>query len=147
MKETDLKLLNAVYQNIKMGVQSINDLLPVVKNEDLKSSLSKELDNYEVLAKECEMLAKAEKLDIKDNNWMEKSKLWLGIKMKTATNKTPQNIAEMLILGSQMGIIDVIKEKSKNKDVSDEIVEIAKKIENMQEDYIQVMKPFLEIEE
>lgn len=143
MKEDDLKLLNAIYQNIKMGVQSMEELVKIAKSEDLRAEISQELADYNVFAKECEMIAKAEKLDIKDNNWFDKSMLSGSIKMKTCFNKSEENIAEMLIVGSTMGIIDVIKVKNSANCQNNDILEIALKLEDFQERCIQKLKPFL----
>ena len=113
MKDEQLKLLTALYKNIKMGVQSIEELLPIVKSENLAIEMTNQLGKYEILAKEVEMIEKTENLPIKDNNWLDKTMLSGSIKMKTMTNKSAQNIAQMLIIGTLMGIIDIIKEKSK----------------------------------
>ena len=143
MKDADLKLLNAIYQNVKMGVESMEELMGICKSEDLKTEMSKQLSDYNILAKECEMLAKAENLDIKDNNWFDKTMLYSSIKMKTCFNKIEENIAEMLIVGSTMGVIDVIKMKNKTGCDNNEILEIALKLEDFQERNIQKLKPFL----
>ena len=96
-----------------MGIASMEELMEICKSEELKAEMSRQLSDYNVLAKECEMLAKAEGLDIKDNNWFDKTMLYSSIKMKTCFNKSEENIAEMLIVGSTMGVIDVIKMKTK----------------------------------
>ena len=53
MKDADLKLLNAIYQNVKMGVESMEELMGICKSEDLKTEMSKQLSDYNILAKEC----------------------------------------------------------------------------------------------
>ena len=88
-KEKITEYLNAVYQNIKTAVQSIEDILPKVEDKALKKELAAQQDKYIILQKECELFAKAEKIDgIKDNSWFEKAKLWSSINMSTMTNKT-----------------------------------------------------------
>lgn len=126
-----------------MAITSLEELQTVAKSEKLKSEMSKQLTNYNIFAKECEMIAKAEKLDIKDNSWIDKAKLWSSIKWKTAMDKSETNISEMLIFGTIMGIVDIIKNKSYNKSANDEICDIATKLEEMQEENLQNLKPFL----
>ena len=126
-----------------MATQSIEDVLSMIKNKDLESELSTQLTNYNIFSKECEMLAKAEKIDIKDNNWFDKAKLWTSIKMKTAFNKSTTNFAEMFILGTVMGLIDITKETNANKDTSTEINELALKLEDFQENCYQKLKQYL----
>ena len=57
------KYLNAIYQNIRTAIQSIEDIIPKAESEALKSELSTEQDEYNCLAKECEAFAKAEKIE------------------------------------------------------------------------------------
>ena len=52
--------LNAIYQNTKTAIQSIEDILPKCEDEELKSELAREEDGYNVISKECEAFAKAE---------------------------------------------------------------------------------------
>ncbi len=143
MKDNDVKLLNSIYQNVKMGIESIDELIEICKSQELKALMSRQLSDYHVFAKECEMIAKAENLDIKDNNWFDKTMLYSSIKMKTCFDKSEENIAEMLIVGSQMGIIDVIKMKNKCGSDNNDILELSMKLEEFQEKCIQELKPFL----
>ena len=69
-KERLTEYMNAVYQNIRTAIQSIEDIMTKVKDDTLKKELATEEDKYLLLEKECELLAKAQNIDgIKDNNW------------------------------------------------------------------------------
>ena len=50
MKEKEEKYLNAIYQNIRTAIQSIEDIMPKSTDENLTSELSKEQDEYNCLA-------------------------------------------------------------------------------------------------
>lgn len=143
-KEIITEYLNAVYQNIKTATQSIEDILPKVQDPDLKKELASEQDKYTVLQKECELFAKAEKIDgIKDNTWFEKAKLWSSINMSTMTNKTNRKIAELMLLGTFMGIITCEKDRHDHKGISTEIDEILRKLRTLEENNIDNLMPFL----
>ena len=106
MKEKEEKYLNAIYQNIRTAIQSIEDIIPKSTNDDLTSELSKEQDEYICLAKECEAYAKAEKIEgLKDNNFIEKAKLWASVNMSTMMDDSTRKIAELMLIGTFMGII------------------------------------------
>lgn len=47
---------------------------------------------------------------------------YLMINMQTITDKTPWHISEMLIIGSNKGIIDAIKKLKKYKDAEQDII-------------------------
>ena len=143
-KEMITEYLNAVYQNIKTAIQSIEDILPKVKDNELKKELASQEDKYIILEKECELLAKAEKIDgIKDNNWIEKIKLWGSINMSTMTDKTNRHIAELMLMGTFMGILTCEKDKSDHQGVSSEIDEILTKLKELEKANLQALMPYL----
>lgn len=143
-KEQQTKYLNAIYQNTRTAMQSIEDIITKVENEQLVCELSREEDEYSCLAKECENFAKAEKIEgLKDNNWIEKAKLWSSINMGTLTDKTTRHITELMLLGTFMGIITCIKDKDDHKDVSSELDEIVDKLYEFERANIDKLLPFL----
>lgn len=143
-KELMTEYLNAVYQNIRTAIQSIEDILPSVKDEELKKELASEEDKYLILEKECELLAKAEKIDgIKDNTWLEKAKLWSSIKMSTITDKTNRHIAELMLMGTFMGVVTCYKDQSDHKGVSPELDEILEKLKELEKNNIEALFPYL----
>lgn len=136
--------LNGVYQNTRTAIQSIEDILPQVVDEALKKELASEEDRYIALEKECELLAKANKLDgIKDNNWFEKAKLWSSIKLSTMTDKTNRKIAELMLMGTFMGYLTCIKDQADHKDISKEIDEIVNNLKEFERGNIDALIPYL----
>ena len=143
-KELVTEYLNAVYQNIKTAIQSIEDILPKVKDNDFKKELASEEDKYIVLEKECELLAKAEKIDgIKDNNFLEKLKLWGSINMSTMTDKTNRHIAELMLMGTFMGILTCEKDQADHQGISPEIDEILSRLKELEKTNLEALMPYL----
>lgn len=143
-KEKLTKYLNAIYQNTKTATQSIEDILPKVTDTKLTNELLKEQDEYACLEKECENFAKAEKIEgLKDNNWIEKTKLWTSINMGTMMDKSSRNIAEMMLFGTFMGIVTCIKDKEDHKNISSELDEIIDKLYEFERKNIDRLIPFL----
>lgn len=143
-KEITTEYLNAVYQNIKTAIQSIEDILPKVKDNEFKKELASQEDRYIILEKECELLAKAQKIEgIKDNNFIEKLKLWGSINMSTMTDKTNRHIAELMLMGTFMGIITCVKDQSDHENVSPEIDEILEKLKELEKTNLKALMPYL----
>lgn len=144
-KELMVDYLNAVYQNCRTGVQSLEDILIKVEDPKMKKELALIQDDYIVLANECELLAKSEKIEqIKDNNWFEKSRLWASVNMSTMMDKSNRKIAELLLLGTFMGIITCIKDENDHKGVSKEIDELLAKLKKLERDSIDKLIPYLD---
>ncbi len=144
-KEKVTQYLNAIYQNTRTAIQSIEDIITKTDDKKLIEELAKEEDEYSCLAKECEQFAKAEKIeDIKDNNWIEKARLWSAVNMGTLMDKSTRNIAEMMLIGTFMGIITCIKDKDDHKGISPELDEIIDKLYEFERKNIDRLIPFLE---
>ena len=63
--------------------------------------------------------------------------------MSTLTNKTNRHIAELMLIGTFMGVITCEKDKYDHKNISPEIDEILRKLRMLEEDNIDNLIPFL----
>lgn len=145
MKEKDLEFLTNIYQNARTGIQSINDILPKVTDLNLKHELSNEITSYELIAKECEMIAGNRFEEVKDNNWFEKTKLWFSIKMNTLLDNSTRHLAEMLLVGTVMGTLDLYKLLNDNQKAPKELLMLCGKLLKLEEDFFNNLKSFLKI--
>lgn len=143
-KELKTEYINAVYQNTRTAIQSIEDIITKVQDDNFKKELASEEDKYLLLEKECELLAKAEKIDgIKDNNWFEKARLWSSINLSTMTDKTNRHIAELMLMGTFMGLITCYKDEADHQGVWNELDEILSKLKELERTNIDNLLPFL----
>lgn len=144
-KELIVDYLNAVYQNTRTGIQSLEEIMTKVEDDTFKKELALLQDEYQVIARECELFAKAEKITpIKDNTWFEKSKLWASVNMSTMMDRSNRKIAELLLLGTFMGIITCIKDESDHKGISKEIDELLAKLKEVERGSIEKLIPYLD---
>lgn len=142
-KDKATKYLNSIFGNCSNGLQSIHDILPNVENEKLKQELKEEYTYYQVVYRKCEDFAKKYDLQIKDNNWFKKARMYTSIKMTTITNKKTRKLAEMLILGTVMGLNECYKNKWDFNGVSEELDCLLDELQNLQENYYKNLKSFL----
>ena len=141
--ENSVKLLNALGKNVAMATQSLELIIKDVKEEDFKTYLSKLSDEYNLIFKEIQMLAKAHDVDLKLTTPIEKAQLWTSIKLQTMFNKSTRKFATMIYLGTNMGIPDLIFAISDFGDANKPIVELAKKLKDMEEKSNEDLKIFL----
>ena len=119
----DAEMLNFIYQNSQMGVETLNQLIPMIDNEAFKKRIEAQLKEYEQIHEEAKKLLNRHGYDEKGIGALEKIMAYLMIDMKTLMDKSSSHIAEMLIQGSNMGIIDAVKrinqyEKEAEKEVT-----------------------------
>jgi len=137
------ELLNFIYQNSQMGVQTIEKLLDIVEDSRFLKQLNSQLNEYTEISDTAKELLNKNNCDEKDVSGFEKLTAYLMINMKTMTDKSPSHIAEMMIQGSNMGIIDATRNIRKYADADNDILNLMKKLLKMEENNIQTLKEYL----
>lgn len=135
--------LDELNKGATMGMDSLKFIIEKVEDKDFKSVLSKQYDAYSKISKKVNKIY--EDYDDKtphETSTMEKVMVWSDIQMKTINDKSTSKIAEMLLQGTNMGIIEgrkMLNNKVLDKKVNDLIEEFV----GMQEEYVEALKSFL----
>lgn len=130
------EVINCVYKNARVALQSINDLLPEVDDEKFRHELSDEYEGYEKLIGKINEYMKNNGYEQKDIGPMKKAMLYTSIKMNAFKDDSTSHFAEMMIKGTVMGICELreLIERSENK-VDEEIIHFAKELLSLEEEY------------
>ncbi len=137
------KAINDIYKNAHIALQSISDLLPNVDDNALKTELRDQYEGYErVIGKISSFMAEN---DIKpqDINPLKKAMLWGSIKMKTIINNSRNQVAEMMINGTVMGINELTAMKNESSNLSDGVKDLLRELLSLEEEYNERLKKFL----
>lgn len=137
------ELLNFIYQNSQMGVHTLEQLIGIVEDEEFKKHLEKQYRGYEEIHKAAQSLLNKNGYDEKGLSAFEKIRTYMMINMQTLTDRSTSHIAEMLIIGSSMGIINAIRSIKKYKDAEKDILDLMKRLLDFEENNIQELKAFL----
>lgn len=137
------ELLNYIYQNSQMGTDTIKQLLNIVEDADFKNQLQSQYNEYKDIHETAKNLLNKNGYDEKGISAFEKIKTYLMINIQTLTDHSVSHIAEMMIIGSNMGIIDAIKNIKKYKDAEPEILSLMKKLNEFEENNVAMLKKFL----
>lgn len=140
----DAELLNFIYQNSQMGVETLHQLLPMTDNEAFKKQLHAQLKEYTGIHEKAKELLNKHGYREKEIGQLQKVMTYLTIDMKTMIDKTASHMAEMLILGSVRGIIDCIKRiRQYEGEAEKEIVELMKRLLKFEENNVERLKKSL----
>ncbi len=140
----DAELLNFIYQNSQMGVETLHQLLPMTDNETFKKQLHAQLKEYAGIHEEAKELLNKNGCREKEIGQIQKVMTYFAIDMKTMVDKSASHMAEMLILGSVRGIIDCIKRiRQYEGETENEIVELMKRLLKFEENNVERLKEFL----
>ena len=145
-KELNTNLMIAIYQNLQTAMQSINNVLEKVKDSKLKKELKTEFKQYDEFVEKCEDLAKEQDIELKDNGFFKKAKMWLSVNMATMLDKSNRKIASINIVGSTMGVIDLMSVLSDCKRCKKELLSFGKEVLEMEERNIEKLKPYILVE-
>lgn len=138
------ELLNFVYQNSGMGVDTVNQLLGIVKEENFRKQLESELKEYKEIHQKARKLLNENGYGEKDISAFSKISAYVMINMKTLMDKSTSHIAEMMITGSSMGITDAIKNINQyENDAQKDIVALMTTLKEFEEKNMEKLKEFL----
>ncbi|MDD2269014.1 MAG: hypothetical protein PHY15_05620 [Eubacteriales bacterium] len=137
------ELLNFIYQNSQMGVDTINQLIEIVDDNNFKTRLKSQYQEYKEIHITAREALNEAGCDEKGLSALEKLKTYLMINMQTLTDNSSSHVAEMLIIGSNMGIINAVKNLKRYKNADPKILALMKRLLEFEENNVQQLKEFL----
>jgi hypothetical protein len=137
------EFLNKVYQNAQMASDSITTVSQKVKDKNLLSDLQTQHQQYTAISSKATTELANENQLPEDSNIMQQAMTWGGIQLNTAFDKTPDHIAEMMIQGSTMGIIDMSRTLKQYNDIPQNIKALGYELITVEENNVQRMKSYL----
>ena len=142
MKE-NINALDEIHKGACMGQDAIDFVLDKVKDTNLKKELKREYHEYDLIAKEIdEVYPKYDEGKPHDTSTMNKAMTWSSIEMKTMNDHSTSKLAELLIQGVNMGLIEGRRILNK-KEVNGEVDKIVSKYVTMQEKNLDILKNYL----
>ena len=139
------ELAGLIYKDMKMGADSIINLLPKVDDEKIKTRMTEQLDGYEKFAKQAREVLDAEGVEAQEEGVMAKMGAKMGMSMKTMVDSTSSHIAELLMEGSVMGISELTRalRNFENTDCSEETLRMCRDIITFENDNLDKAKNYL----
>lgn len=136
-------MLNDIYQAAGMGAQGCELLLGKVEDTQFSDNLRSYSERYNQIKNEAAEILSANGETPKDAGVLEKSRLWMGVQLNTLIDKTPSHMAEMLIQGSTMGVIQGVKHKNTHPQADQQCRDLENQFLSLQQEHIDDMKQFL----
>lgn len=139
----NIKVLEELHKGAKMGMDSISFVSEKVKDSEFKDNLSFQYTEY------SQFLDRINKLyenygEIPEENAMgQKVMSWTGIQMNTLNDKSTSHLAELLIQGTDMGIIKGRRLLNSNPNISEDVKSLLNNFVSTQENSITQLKKFL----
>ena len=142
-KMENINALDEINKGACMGMDAISFVLDKVEDEEFKKEIEREKQEYHTIEEEIEKIYhKYDDGKPHETNAFTKAMTWSGIEMKTLTDNSNSKIAELLLQGVNMGIIEgrrILNQKKINKEVE----KIVSNYVKMQEENVEILKKYL----
>ncbi len=142
--EENINALDEISKGSSMGQEALHFVLDKVEDEKFKEVLEKQYNDYKDISRRIEEVY--QKYNSTDEphkvGVMTKAMTWYGVEMKTLTDHSNSKIAELLLQGTNMGIIEGRRIYNKKK-IDKEVSNIVKEYVSMQERCVEILKEYL----
>ena len=115
----NINALDEIHKGACMGMDAIDFIKDKIDDKKFKKEMDKEYRDYKSIKKQIEdMYPKYDNDDPHSTSVMNKAMTWTSIEMKTMNDTSNSNLAELLLKGVNMGIIEgkkILNNKKINK--------------------------------
>ena len=145
MKDINVKVLDEVNKGTTMGMDAIHFVSTTVGEETIKKLLDEEYGKYKDIANRVDNIYTeyTTQKEPHETNAMTKMMTWYGINMKTMTDQSNSKISELLMQGTNMGIIEGRRLLNNNPSIDNQVKQILNDFVVMQEDSVETLKKYL----
>lgn len=144
MENQNLNILDEVNKGATMGMDAISYVSEKVKDNDFKQVLDTEYNKYKDISNRVNNLYdNYSSKEPHETNAMNKMMTWYGIQMKTMVDDTTSKLSELLMQGTNMGIIEGRRLLNQNQNIQPDVKNILNDFVVMQEDSVETLKKYL----
>lgn len=142
-KNNEINVLDELSKGACMGMDAIKFVLDKVEDKEFYNLLERQYDGYKKIKNKIdELYPEYSEDEPHETNAMNKVMTWYGIEMKTMFDNSNSKIAELLLQGTNMGIIEgrkLLNHKGTDKEVEKLVSEYVKN----QEEAVEQLKKYL----
>ena len=133
IEQDTVKLLRECDAGVKMGVASIDDVLPHVHAEDMKQLLQTCKREHEQLASQIETALAKYEVEGKEPNPIAKGMSWMKTNVKLGLDESDATIACLMTDGCNMGVKSLNKYLNQYEAADEHTKDITKRLINLEE--------------
>lgn len=145
MNKNDLNVLDEINKGATMGMDAIEFVEKKVGDENFRTVLNSEYGKYQEISNRVNALYNNSPVtkEPHETSPMTKMMTWWGVQMKVMTDQSNSNISELLLNGTNMGIIEGRRLINQNPDINSDVHTLLCDFVKMQEDSVEQLKNFL----
>lgn len=137
------KLLQMIVENGRMGESACDQLIGRTDDAELRKELMLEKQQYADAARDAEVRLTVLGARPRPKGPAARAGMWMGMQLNTMMDKSAAHIAEMVIQGATMGVVELTKARNSLAEADAEAQGIAANLITRQQEAIDRLKPFL----
>ncbi len=143
MNKDDSAVLRSIQKNTEMAMKAIETIGPKVGEKNLESLLEKNKKQYQDIHRDVVTDLEAGGRKPEKTAVLDQMMLVGGITTNTMLNTSTSHIAELMIKGSNMGILDITKTLNHHPQAGAEAKKQADRLLNMENENLEAYKKYL----
>ena len=137
------RLLQAIAENGHTGVNACDQLLKRTADAELRGELVLERQHYFDAMRDAENLLLMQGIAPRKPGPAAQMGLWMGMQINTIADRSAAHIADIVIQGATMGVVELTKARNSNPDADAQAQGIASFLITKQQEAIDRLKRFL----
>lgn len=143
IEEDTVKLLRECNAGIKMGVSAIDEVLPKVKNTDLRAALEQSREKHGELGDDTHQLLNKYGDSGKEPHPIAKMMSWMKTGVKLAADQTDETVADLITDGCNMGVKSLSRYLNEYTAADERSKDIAKRLISLEDKLADEVRDFL----
>ena len=144
MQNQNLNILDEINKGATMGMDAISFVSEKVEDNNFKQVLDTEYNKYKDISNRVnDLYDNYSDKEPHETNAMNKMMTWYGIQMKTMVDDSTSKLSELLMQGTNMGIIEGRRLLNQNQNIEPDVKNILNDFVVMQEDSVETLKKYL----
>lgn len=143
MKSQEVAVYREIQRNTEMAMKAIETISDKVHDDGLAMQISRQSLKYSELHNEAINALVDAKAEAYHGTFLADMMLKAGIHYNTLLNTSTGHIAELMIKGSNMGVLEMEKVLHHNQEAGGNAVSLAKQLLDFEEKSIKTLKDYL----
>ncbi len=143
MKTQEATIYREIQRNTEMAITAIETISDKIQDPSLTRQIAEQELKYSELHNEAVKQLLQEKAEPYHSNFLAEAMLKTGIHCNTMLNTSTGHIAELMIKGSNMGILEMEKVLHHNTDAAEHAVSLGRELVACEEENVKTLKDYL----
>ena len=142
--KNEINVLDELNKGACMGMDAIHFIIDKVEDKEFHKELERQYNGYKKISDSiCKLYPEYSEKEPHETSAMNKMMTWYGIQMRTMTDDTTSKLSELLMQGTNMGIIEGRRLMNQNTHAAPNVKNILNDFVVMQEDSVETLKKYL----